>query len=123
MWKEIIFVIVMIAYLVQLNALNRELIFYGFDSSFELLSYNDYIPLKFFGIAIILFVIGCILVHHDFCCLREKCDSFEEMIAMFLAIGVTIILLILLIIFIDNPILRAVFSAGLIILTFASAGK
>lgn len=115
MWKEIIFAFVMIIYLIQLNGLNRELNFYEFDNSFALLQYKDFIPIKFFLVAVVLFSVGCILVYHDFRYWRKSCDSFEEMITIFLTIVIIIILLILLIIFIDNPILKAILSVVLTI--------
>lgn len=119
---EIIFSIVMIIFLVELNTLNKELLSRNFDNSFALLQYNNWIALKFFGVALLLFFIGCLLLVRRFRHRRE-CDSFEKMIMMFSAIIVIFILLILLIIFIDNPILRAVLTFVLVVLGIANAGK
>lgn len=110
-WKEIIFAFVMIIYLVQLNALNKELNSYNFDSPFALLQYKDFVAVKFFIAALFLFLIGCLLVWHGIRYLLRKCDSFEDMITMILAVLVMIGLLIVLIVFINNPILRAVMTA------------
>lgn len=122
-WKEIIFTIVMIIYLVELNALNKELNACNFDSPFALLQYKDFAALRFFIAALFLFLIGCLLVWHGIRYLLRKCDSFEEMITMLLVVMVIIGLLISLIVFIDNPILRAVFSVGLVIAGFVGAAE
>lgn len=122
-WKEIIFTIVMIIYLVELNDLNKELNSYDFDSPFALLQYKDFVAVKFFIVALILFLIGCFLVWHGIRYLLRKCDSFEEMITMILSVMVTTGLLILLIVFIDNPILRAVFSVFLVVVGVVGAAE
>lgn len=122
-WKEIIFTIVMVIYLVELNALNKELNSCNFDNPFALLQYKDFVALRFFIAALVLFLIGCLLVWHGIRYLLRKCDSFEEMITMLLVVMVIIGLLILLIVFIDNPILRAVFSVALAIAGFVGAAE
>lgn len=119
-WKEILFAFAMIVYLVQLSDLNKELNFMDFDSSFELLQYRDFIAVKFFIVALVLFFIGCVLVWQGMRCLLRKCDSFEEMITMILVIAGIVGLLILLIIFINNPILKAILTVVLCVCGFIS---
>lgn len=112
-----------VIYLIKLNALNKELLSYNFSSAFTLLIYKNYEPLKFFGIASGLFLIGCILFNRGIHRIRWELESFEELVVSCLTTLAIIILLILLIVFIDNPILRAVFVSCLVIFGVVSAGK
>lgn len=113
---EIIYLIVTVVYLIKLNALNQELLLCNFTDAFKLLQYKEYAPLKYFGIATCLFFGGCFLIWREIHHIRLELDSFEEIIISCLGIFVIAILLLLLIVFINNPILRAVFVAGLVIL-------
>lgn len=120
---EIIYLIIMVLYLFNLNALNKELSWYDFSSPFELLQYRDYAPLIYFGFAVVLFIIGCLLVFRGVHRIQWEMELFGEIVVSCLGILIVIILLVLLIIFIDNPILRAVFVAGLVILGVSYSGK
>lgn len=113
---EIIYLGVMAVYLVKLNMLNQELVSRDFGGAFELLQYKNYAPLTYFGIAAVLFLVGCLLIWREIRHITWEMDTFQEIIVSCLAIIVTFVLLILLIIFIDNPILRSIFVAGLVVL-------
>lgn len=120
LWYKIIYALSVIVYLVFLNKLNKELLSYSFSSSFDLLAYNEHAALKYFGIAVILFGIGCYLIYREIRSFRMELDYFEEMIIAICTIAVIIILLILIIVFIDNPILRAILTAALTIGIFVA---
>lgn len=120
---EIIYSVTMTVYLIRLNALNKELLSGNFINVFELLQYKDYAPLTFFGVALFLFLIGCFLIWLRIRRYRWGMDTFEDLVMSFLAIVTIFILLILLIVFINNPILRAVFAAGLVVLGVLGFGK
>lgn len=120
---EIIYLIVMVLYLFNLNALNKELSWCDFSSPFELLQYRGYAPLTYFGVAAVLFMIGCLLVYRGVRRIRYEMDLFGEIAVSCLGILAVIILLVLLIIFINNPILRAVFVAVLVIMGVSYLGK
>lgn len=121
MWKEIIFAVVMVIYLSQLHSLNKELNICNFDDAFALLEYKEWMPVKFFLVAVLLFLIGCLLIYGEARYWRRQCNSFEEMIIVLLTIIIMVGLLILLIIFINNPILKAILTACLGICGFISA--
>lgn len=112
---EIVYFIVTVIYLFKLNVLNKELLLQDFDGSFELLAYKNNMPLKFFAIATVLFFIGCILVYWKIRYVRMESDSLEEMLISGLAIIVVVMLLVLIVIFINNPILRAVFISTFVV--------
>lgn len=120
---EIIYLVVTVVYLFRLGALNRELLSCDFGGAFELLQYRDCAPLKFFWGAVILFLIGCFLVNRGIRRTRTKIETFEEMVVSCLAILLMVVLLVLIIVFINNPILRAVFVTGLVILGLTSVNK
>lgn len=117
----ILYLAAMIPYLFKLNALNKALLSCTFGNPFALLQYKNYTPLKFFGIAVLLFLLGGILAYHVGYRIRREIESFGEIVTAFVALLMIIVLLALLIVFIDNPILRAVFMAGLVILGVAFA--
>lgn len=112
---EIVYFIVTVIYLFKLNALNKELLLQDFDGSFELLVYKNNMPLKFFAIAAVLFLIGGILVYCKIRYVRMESDSLEEMLVSWLAIIVVVMLLVSIVIFINNPILRAVFISAFVV--------
>lgn len=120
---EIIYSVVMIIYLFKLNTLNKELLSNNFDGAYDLLQYKDFVPIKFFGVAFGLFLVGCFLLYRGFHRVLKKRLSFEEIIISALAVIIIFILLIVLIVFIDNPILKAVLSfvlGGVAVIAVAS---
>lgn len=105
---EIIYSVVSTIYLFRLDKLNKELLSMNFGNSFKLMAYENYAPTKFFMFVLVLFGIGCYLVvHRGYSIIREP-QSFDEIVSAIMAIVVTIIFLILLFMFINNPILRAI---------------
>lgn len=111
-FKEIVYAIVMSVYLIKLNYLNQELSVNAFSDSFELLQYREFLPVKYFAAALILFLVGCVLISCAFRNLLEDADSFEEVMMFIVVIVILLVLLVLLFVFINNPILRAIFTVG-----------
>jgi len=96
-------------YLFFLNALNKRLLSINFDNNpFELLSYEGYNPVKFFVMALILFIIGVCLMFYRKNCIRDRALSFGETVATLIALVIILVFLVLIFSFIDNPILKAV---------------
>lgn len=115
LWYKIVYLLGVICYLIRLNKLNKELLAQNFSSSWALLEYNKYAALKYFGIALLLFWFGCVFICRDVKFLREGLEEVEEIMISLLSIIVTIILLLQIIFYINNPILRAI-----LIVSFAS---
>lgn len=108
---EEIYSIVTAIYLVKLNKLNKVLSSERFDESIRLLAYNNWEPMKYFVIALCLFVLGGCIILRRVNYVRFKKLYFGEMVSVLVAVMIMLILLILLFIFINNPILRAIFAA------------
>ena len=113
---EIIYCIVAIVYLIRLHLLNQELAQQEVDGAFELLQYKECAPIKFFAVAVILFSFGCFFEYRRIRFIHKHVSAFEDMVISLLIVALIGVLLILLIAFIDNPILRAVFVLVLVIL-------
>lgn len=116
LWYKILYIIFAVIYLMQLNILNKKLLFYDFKSSFELLAYDQYKPIVYFVLALCMSAIGVILIIREF--IRwKRTDIFSEevditdIIISVVFIVVTIIIIILIIKFISIPILRAILAA------------
>lgn len=116
LWYKIIYLMVVIVYLICLNRLNHVLLMHHFETPFELLAYDDNIALEYFFKGLVLFVIGCMLLYREGKNLKRGLEDFREIIIAISTIIVVSVLIVLIIIFIDNPILRAVMLAILIIL-------
>lgn len=113
-WYKIIYLFVVIIYLFCLQKLNKELLEQHFDA-FDLLAYKDYVAVKYFAVALGLFIIGVILIYMEVRCLKEGLEDFGEILVAIITIMVIIVLLVLIIKFINNPILKAILSVVLII--------
>lgn len=122
-WLEIIYSLGMTIYLFRLNRLNNELLSHNFEGAFELLQYRNCIAVKFFFIALFLFIVGCYLSWKRIKIIRFQEDTFSGMLVSIFVLIILVILLILLIIFIDNPILKAVLLAVLAVGSFISLAK
>ncbi len=121
LWYKIIYLILVIVYLVNLDKLNNELLTQNFDSAFALLAYKDYVAIKFFAMALGLFAVGCYFIYREGRELKSGLENFREIIIAFCTIIVVSVLLILIIVFIDNPILQAVLTAVLVVVGVAAA--
>lgn len=114
LWYKVIYMMVVILYLVCLNKLNHKLLKQNFESSFMLLAYNNYAALKYFVIGLILFAIGCMILYREVKRLK-RVEDFREIIIVIATIIVVFALIVLIYIFIDNPILRAVLVSCIMI--------
>lgn len=108
---EIIYLIVMVIYFINLDRLNKILLSRQMDSSIILLLYDNGKPIKYFAFALLLLVIGVYIIIKRINSIRFHELYFEEIIAAFISILLIVILLILLWVFINNPILRMIISA------------
>ena len=110
-WYKIIYLLVVIGYLICLKKLNNELLEQHFNA-FELLIYRNYVAIKYFAVALILFVLGVILVSREIKQLKEavKKEKPGDILIALCIIIVIAILLVLIFAFIDNPILRAILT-------------
>lgn len=113
-WYNLLYAVVTSVYLVRLVRLNEELLAEEFATAFELLLYKDAAAIKFFGMALLLFLLGIIFISVAVR-LWRKAESFEEMVSVILTVAVIIMLLLLIIVFIDNPIFRAILSVVLMV--------
>ena len=109
---ELIYTIATIIFLIKLADLNKILIEESTKNVFEFLAYGDGRPLWYFVYTLIIVVIGIGLSIHNFHSIRYTELDFAEIIMVIVKLMVIIILIILLIIFINNPILRAIITAG-----------
>lgn len=113
-WYNLLYAVVTSVYLVRLVRLNEELLAEEFATAFELLLYKDAVAIKFFGMALLLFLLGIIFISVAVR-LWRKAESFEEMVSVILTVAVIAVLLLLIIVFIDNPIFRAILSVVLMV--------
>lgn len=86
------------------------------DNPVKLLMYNEYQPLKYFGMTILLGVCGVGSIFFYIHCVKEYDLTLAGMIAAGVFVIVAIILIICLLLFINNPILRAVFLVTLLVI-------
>ena len=111
LWLEIVYIILTSIYLFLLNGLNVTLLkLYDKDEYISILAYNNFQPVWFFLVALIFILFGIGISIYRF--KKIKNSSLEMMEALFslLSIVIMIFIIILIFIFIDNPIMRAVFG-------------
>lgn len=110
----VIYTTVTVIFLIKLNRLNELLVTGGYDKHvFNLISYNDSQPLKYFGFTLLLVIIGGFLLYLLGHCLRyEHQLTLWDIISLIMAMLSVITLIVLLIIFIQIPIFRAILTIG-----------
>ena len=118
LWYKVLYGIVVIIYLVRLNDLNKEILLQHLqDDPFATVQYNDYAPLKYFGLAVILFVAGCIILYIEIRMVKEgMVDELREIVITVLTFIICLILLGLIIKFITIPILKAILMCVFLII-------
>lgn len=108
-YKEVVYFVVLIVYLIRLNLLNKELLTeYVYEDSLELLVYREYLPLKYFAVAVLLTIVAVILIMRKIRLLRQESSEFAEVILSIVLIVFLVISIVLIIQFINHPILRAI---------------
>lgn len=106
---QIIYSVFVSIFLYNLDKLNKILLLKYRDQPLELLSYNNYQPLCYFGYTVFWILIGLgFLIYH----VRNMKSNLQESRFLFIIslIG-AVASIIALIVFIDNPILRAILLA------------
>lgn len=120
-WKEIVYLIVTVIYLIFLNRLNHILLSkFNNNDYFDILKYNNYETIIYFVIAIVLFFIGTMLIIYRWKEIRDIELEFEDIILNFIIMFILCVLMILIVIFINNPILRAVLVVGFVLYAYCS---
>lgn len=107
-WIEEIYSIITMLYLTQLNTLNKELLLENFESPMQLLVYDGWRPIKFFAMALVLFGAGLVVLWQRGNQIRYGELTYCEILKSIFALILVMTFLVLIIIFIDNPILKAV---------------
>lgn len=97
-YKEIVYFVVLIVYLIKLNLLNKELLDeYIHEDSLELLKYREYLPLKYFAVAVFLTIVAIILIMRKIRLLRRESSEFAEVVFSILLIILLFISIVLII--------------------------
>lgn len=109
-WREIIYVLVCSIYLWNLNNLNTKLLqLFNENDYIDIISYNNNLPIYYFVIMIFLTVIGVTIIVYRFRQMRYQNLDKENIIINLISICLIAIFIILLFLFINNPILKAIF--------------
>lgn len=121
-WYKILYLLGVIFYLIKLNNLNQKLLLKNIDDSLDIIQYDNYAALKFFGVAFILILIGIGILCKEFSDLKIGRDwdagleDLHDIAISIITILVVIILMLLILDFIMVPILRAILTcAGVLI--------
>ena len=117
-----VYLIVCITYLIKLHFLNKVLIDENLNA-FDLIMYDHYKPLRYFFTAAVLFVLGGMLIKHHIAKIRNDNINFVEVMINSIATIVIGIILILIWIFIDNPIVRALLAVIGIAIAFLAEAR
>lgn len=106
---QIIYSVFVGIFLYHLDKLNKILLFKYRDKPIELLSYNNYQPLWYFGYSVFFILIGLsFLIYH----VRNRKSNLQESGLLFIISFVgAVVAIIALVVFINNPILRAILLA------------
>lgn len=111
---DIIYFILVIIFLYKLNILNHTLLLKELrnENVFELLGYNNYLALRYFCYAIILLFVAIILIYFKYKVYTEEYHTINEVYIMIIVVIGLFICIWLIILFINNPILRIILTAS-----------
>lgn len=123
LWKEVICSICTIIYLSRLNKLNNVLLsIYDEKEYVAILRHNDFEAVKMFFIGVAIFIIWLIgFTTRNIRAIRFQDLNGEEIFIKLISIVIAVIFMIAIIIFIDNPILKAMLVVTTISVISASA--
>lgn len=116
---DAVYTVITALFLFFLNSLNNTLLktFANIDNeflkSFKLLQHNNWQPIKYFIVAIVLMVIAAYYIRHLWKCIKETHIETEEVLVAICSMILMLILILCIIYYIDNPILRAVMVVAL----------
>lgn len=112
---ELIYAVVGIIYIFRLAHFNKILVGSYGTNYLSMLSHNDGEIWWYFGIFLILCLVGGFIVIREVKSLfREGVSELQEILLYAIKIALVIIIIILMIVFINNPILRAIGSAAIL---------
>ncbi len=112
---EIVHWISSIFYMCFLFKFNRELALLGMENDcWEVLTYRDGLAVNFFVIAVVLVFFGCWRVYYRLRRLIYSELELTETLLSGITIAITVGVIISIIFLISNPILKAIFTVGLI---------
>lgn len=112
---EAVYVAISTVFLVKLHKLNKILLSLNLTGNpFELLAYEEFKPLKYFIATLLLGFIGILLILRKYRHIRYDILDFEEAMLSIIAILLIVSTIILLWVYIDNPIARAALIVFLI---------
>lgn len=116
---EMLYFVFASIFLYKLFKLNQSLASIS-ENAFEVLTYNDSIAVYYFIFTIVFIAIGVFAIRHRFNQLQNH--DLEELEAIYVVVNILllIVLIIIEIVFINNPILRAIMIALLAIGGFGS---
>ena len=115
LWYKIVYLVIANVYIHSLGNLNEELLRQNFSTPFELLEYKNYIAVKYFVVAIALFIIGCCLVYHDIKKMQREYEYIDDMIIAVVTIALVAVTLLNIFVAINNPILRAILACIIVV--------
>ena len=110
LWYKIVYLVIANVYIHSLGNLNEELWRQNFGTPFELLEYKNYIAVKYFVVAVALFIIGCCFVYHEIKKMRHEYEYIADMIIAVITIAIVVVTLLNIFVAINNPILRAILA-------------
>lgn len=115
LWYKIVYLVIANVYIHSLGNLNEELLRQNFSTPFELLEYKNYIAVKYFVVAIALFIIGCCLVYHEIKKMQREYEYIDDMIIAVATIALVAVTLLNIFVAINNPILRAILACIIVV--------
>lgn len=115
LWYKIVYLVIANVYIHSLGNLNEELLRQNFSTPFELLEYKNYIAVKYFVVAIALFIIGCCLVYHEIKKMQREYEYIDDMIIAVVTIALVAVTLLNIFVAINNPILRAILACIIVV--------
>ena len=115
LWYKIVYLVIANVYIHSLGNLNEELLRQNFSTPFELLEYKNCIAVKYFVVAIALFIIGCCLVYHEIKKMQCEYEYIDDMIIAVVTIALVAVTLLNIFVAINNPILRAILACIIVV--------
>ena len=115
LWYKIVYLVIANVYIHSLGNLNEELLRQNFSTPFELLEYKNCIAVKYFVVAIALFIIGCCLVYHEIKKMQREYEYIDDMIIAVVTIARVAVTLLNIFVAINNPILRAILACIIVV--------